>query len=655
MTYIRVICFVLLLILILVVAGIEAMPSPVHSGGGGSASASKAPDDINPPLLIKTHQVGRVSRRVVRDDALFAGTKQRAILPYVRRMRFLHPLADTLMYTGGHNGYGPTVTALGASLSGMKCRLVLDLHAVGRDHGTLVSAREAKDAPPVQKSLQMGAGVEFADSWKALVQMGKQFAQDPQVLWAPLGLDDAYFVACLARALRRASSPEDSELLESAPIYVAGGVGAVARAIHGAFGGRDRRDRRDHKGGVVAVAAASVGKLRAALKKFGIGVAHPPKAEVRHAVPTVRGYDSATFDAVGVLPAADAAIIWNVAGGPFRKCDLVAPPASAEDIRSENYRRFQRALYLALAPSLTNPDSRARLAKLVPDATARRVFAAYVRGKKGDPLLPAPEEFDDEYRDAILKQMHARKLNFDESAARAALGRGEQLLAHFVGSAANGAEPDDVPAHVMKRLEVRCPGPNSHALAWFVRYASLGALGHQMAMPDAPKNLIVDALGGRESVAELFASAVNATLPRYFSMFEDVERPFGSLGAFDPQFLSKTPLRSFIANPPYDEAMLEMMVGAFLAALAGGAVTVAFGMPLWEDFEPLRKVRGSEFLRAEVVFADKEVSWINYDILGTKTTRARIPAHAWFLLSSGPPNKKFETLGRDLRRAWAAA
>ena len=60
-------------------------------------------------------------------------------------------------------------------------------------------------------------------------------------------------------------------------------------------------------------------------------------------------------------------------------------------------------------------------------------------------------------------------------------------------------------------------------------------------------------------------------------------------------------------------------------------------------------------LQAEMLFADKEVSWINYDILGTKTSRARIPAHYWFLLSSAPESKKFKGLGTKLKQVWVNA
>ena len=526
----------------------------------------------------------------------------------------------------------------------MNCRLVLNLHAVGRDHDAKVTVSKAKGAVPVQKALQLDAEIDFVDDWRALVQMGRQLEEDPCILWLPLGLNDPHFISLLTRAIKSAASPQQMEKLKDGRIFVAGGVGAVAQAINRAFGN------------VVAVAAAKVGKLREALKKAGIRVISPPHTEAQHAVPTVRGYDSVAFDAVanaGSDP--KPAIVWNVAGGPVRQCDLVAPDVGPEDIRSEKFRQFQQAVYTGLASSLKNPEHRMRLARLVPDAIARRVFAAYVCGKKGDPLIPSAEEFNDDYRDAILKQMRVRGVDFDEKLAHAALLQAGKMLSGSVTfTAANGAEPGDVPSHVMQRLRERNPSEAS-ALAWFVRYASLGALGHQMAMPDAPKKLIVDAMGGAENVAELFASAVNATLPSYFSMFEDIEKPFGSLGAFGSNFLRKTPLRCFVANPPYDEAMLKIMVDTFLAALEKEPVTIAFGMPRWDDFEPLTRVKQSAFLQAEILFADKEVSWINYDILGTKTSRARIPAHYWFLLSSAPESKKFKGLGTKLKQVWVNA
>lgn len=577
--------------------------------------------EISPKLVVNTYD--RVE--VIEDNHLPVGTKQRGVLPYMRNLIRENPLVKEVVYTGGFNGYGPVVAAFAAQECGLKCHLLLTTSRVG--NGTKFSFQRLEKETTVIKARYYGAEITFINSWKKLVDRGKRITADPTVFWLPLGLEHPTFTRALSHAISIAGKDHDFK-----HIVVAGGVGQIAKAIKIAF--------PDCK--VTAVAVSSVDKLRNKLSGTGVevvgrltsGNGNPP-------VPTIIGYDSYAYYVAKHL----GATWWNVAGDNSETdINIPAVPSAvkSEEMRAAVHRVMLRNTYDSLSCQIPEKDY-PTLARLVPDIFARLLFRSHIDHKTGDPALLNARDWD---KDAIKTQLKYRLPDVEFVVPEF----GE--ISPKCPSTICCATFEDIPPHLVQLLRNKYKGDDfeTDAVRIYLRYTTVGALGHQMAMPLSVKQYLVDtfAEGDPENVIELFASAFNAGLPKYMSMFPDIEEYMGSIGTFGDGFV-RPGVNVYIANPPYDEKMLTKMVDLFLNEVSRSQnFTVLFGMPEWKDFSPLEKLRASSFKRIEVVLKNREVPWMN--IMSDEPEKtAKIPSHSWFVLStkSWP-----STIGDDMVKIW---
>ena len=124
---------------------------------------------------------------------------------------------------------------------------------------------------------------------------------------------------------------------------------------------------------------------------------------------------------------------------------------------------------------------------------------------------------------------------------------------------------------------------------------------------------------------ELFASTINSYYDKYCSLFYDIEKYFGSYGSFYHIKLEKG---FFIANPPYDELLLEKMVDKFINSVKTSKhpLTISYGLPNWGKygvFNALEKTKNSEYLVYHRCMKYGEVFW--YDKLNNN--KILIPSH----------------------------
>ena len=643
------------------------------------ASAGKSTEMLSPPLTIASYPVGGRVLHVCRDDLTFGGTKARGIMPYFLHLKRTNPLVSKILYTGCYTGYGPVVAALGGRLAGLETALVLSRSAIGAARATPTG--EVRKYAPVRKSESAGANVSYAQYWKRLVEVGKQMDKDREdVFWLPLGLEDPVFETALAEGIRNAT-PAEEEANPISPkfdrtVWVVGGTGVVARALARAF----------PRAQVCAVPASRPDRLRERLQGSRVKMVErvPPQGHGPAPYPTIEGYDSLAWD-VAVQRAESGDLVWNVAGDEFTplpdykpepKTARQYPLFAAELQRTERLRRLQQFIYRRLrscgqaTPGLRRNGAKAE--RWIPDVVARWIFALYCAGEKiGDPLLPAPEEVEG-YTDSIVRHIQTKcpRLGADRAKAQEVVKRmdlpaqlaslGKQTWDLDMCLVAGGG----VPRHILATLKGRWKGPpgeffEDQAAALYHRYASLGAYGHQMAMPAPVKALLTKAFGVQ---TELFASAINAAYPNYYSLFPDVEAPFGSLGPFSATFRERAgDATVFVANPPYDEIMLAKMVRIFLAEAAsaedeGREFTVLFGMPAWPDFEPLGQLKKSPHVRMRTWFGDNEVPWVDHMVAPERREPrgVRIPAHHWVCVSARPLDLDAKSFEAELRKVWRA-
>jgi len=260
----------------------------------------------NPPLTVQEYRVRGKTLQVVRDDLLPAGTKQRAVVPFTRALLAALPSdrkVATLLYTAPYNGFGPVAAAFAARRLGLQCLLILSRKAFGSAAATSVAA--VHESGTVRRAREMGAKIQIADTWDALVAAGKAAAADPAVFWYPLGYHADDFGATLADHLREASAG-----FAPRHIWMAAGTGALALAVAAVF-----------PAATITVVPASldpknIAKLTATLaaeRRIEVALVHAPAALAPY--PTVAGYDERAWDAA-VAAGADGDCVWNVAGVP---------------------------------------------------------------------------------------------------------------------------------------------------------------------------------------------------------------------------------------------------------------------------------------------------------------------------------------------------
>ena len=155
-----------------------------------------------------------------------------------------------------------------------------------------------------------------------------------------------------------------------------------------------------------------------------------------------------------------------------------------------------------------------------------------------------------------------------------------------------------------------------------LRYKTLMGNSHQFAMNTDFK----DALRKQYNInMECFASSINVHYDKYCSMFYDIEKDFGSYGNF---YLIKYIKGFYIANPPYENYMLELMVQKFIDSCKESKepLSISFGMPNWgkyDKFTAMEILEKSKYLRFKRCMKDGEVYW--FDRLNN--IRITIPSH----------------------------
>jgi len=262
--------------------------------------------NFNPEIVCKEYKVNSKTLTVVQDDKLYAGTKQRAVVEYTKKLLADNTNIDTLLYSGSFSGFGPLAAALGGNYCGINVELVLDLNPVGG--GRRATKSQAHRYTPVIRAKELGANVRFVEDWGRLNRVAGKIATKPGVHWLPLGLDDDVFLEELTKAIKQAL-PDGMPHYKN--IWVVGGVGLLARVLANVFPNStinvvsaSRSDRRRNK---------LSESLQSDDGRFVLHD-HAPVSSVPYT--TVKGYDSRAWDAA-VACGDDGDLVWNVAGAKY--------------------------------------------------------------------------------------------------------------------------------------------------------------------------------------------------------------------------------------------------------------------------------------------------------------------------------------------------
>lgn len=188
--------------------------------------------------------------------------------------------------------------------------------------------------------------------------------------------------------------------------------------------------------------------------------------------------------------------------------------------------------------------------------------------------------------------------------------------------------------HLKNRFMLDTNELDKYVFCLLLRYKSFMGNSHQFAMETKFKDVLREKYGIN---FECFASPINVYYDKYCSLFYDIEKHFGSYGSF---YLMKYIRGFYIANPPYENYMLELMVNKFIESCKKSSkpLSISFGLPNWGKYdkfkamEIVKEAKETKFIRC---MKDGEVWW--YDKLNN--ARIKIPSHCRCIVQ----NEKGET------------
>eukprot|EP01117_Protostelium_nocturnum_P010623 TRINITY_DN3823_c0_g1_i1.p1 TRINITY_DN3823_c0_g1~~TRINITY_DN3823_c0_g1_i1.p1 ORF type:complete len:358 (-),score=121.47 TRINITY_DN3823_c0_g1_i1:806-1879(-) len=187
----------------------------------------KTNEDTNPPIVLEDieNRNGR-KLKVIRDDLLIGGTKQRALIAYLSSRSSI----DEFVYAGPVFGYAQIALGYASKLTGKKGTLFL----------------ESKDPlhPLTQKAKSFGAKVIQVGSRATLKQVQEESQnyverekrEGRHIELLPFGLHDEEFINLLVKSIREAVEKGSPELLreETTPkrMWLVVGSGTIMEALH---------------------------------------------------------------------------------------------------------------------------------------------------------------------------------------------------------------------------------------------------------------------------------------------------------------------------------------------------------------------------------------------------------------------------------------
>ena len=246
----------------------------------------------NPPLQVEERELedGR-KFRVVRDDNLQAGTKQRALVPLIVRHR-----AQELVYASPIYGYAQVALAYSCKLAG------------GDKRGTVFVSRVSERHPLTKAAAAYGAKIMEVNrhGLAAVQEEANRYCQaDPVREHLPFGLYSAEFIWTLKTQIERAM-PKD--LHESPPtrVWVVAGSGTLVCALHEVWPQAEFLIVQVGKYVNEKMVEKIKHRVFVAPEKFGEEAVHPPPFS------SAANYDAKLWQFF-VKEAQPGDLIWNVA------------------------------------------------------------------------------------------------------------------------------------------------------------------------------------------------------------------------------------------------------------------------------------------------------------------------------------------------------
>ncbi len=189
---------------------IENLPSRVYPTNGNES----------PDVVVESLRVDRGTLRVVRDDRLAGGTKQRAILPYLRDL--IAEGFDDYVYASPFCGYAQVALASACSLLGVRATIYCE--------GDQTAGRKGLFHPFSERARSLGAQIIRVENLEEATREAHLYAREKRgAIELPLGFDSESFREHLGREVTKQwAGILDAEKTNPRAIWLPLGSGTLA-------------------------------------------------------------------------------------------------------------------------------------------------------------------------------------------------------------------------------------------------------------------------------------------------------------------------------------------------------------------------------------------------------------------------------------------
>lgn len=174
----------------------------------------------NPRIIIDEIGYDGKKYRVIRDDHLLGGTKQRGIVEFCQNLKEF----DEIVYVGPNTGHAQIALAIGAQNSGKKA--------------TIIMARTRPMTLQTQLARKLGANImekKYRTPLRELKVFAGEYIKDkPRTMILRLGFDDSDYCECLRNGIVTALDGQ-LDLNGQYNFWMVGGSGLLATILHKLF------------------------------------------------------------------------------------------------------------------------------------------------------------------------------------------------------------------------------------------------------------------------------------------------------------------------------------------------------------------------------------------------------------------------------------
>ena len=195
----------------------------------------------NPKLFIQELLLSNNRNiHLIQDGVLLAGTKQRVVKLFLKRIIKENPNIKTVLYSGFSNGFGAIAAAYGAYKLGLKCEVFLSKNT-NTDNVDIYKSRQINTLHALDAKIYLcptykeARALEYKNS---TIEIGKKVWKTlPEYYISPMGLNDdnEIMIHLLAKQIIKASKNTILENIINPRIWLVTGSGGIAMAISKAF------------------------------------------------------------------------------------------------------------------------------------------------------------------------------------------------------------------------------------------------------------------------------------------------------------------------------------------------------------------------------------------------------------------------------------